>query len=133
MNSITRQYAKNMINSVLYNKTNATQDALKFFKHANDNNIQGMALVSYYTELNKMPLSAKYNFPETIQTINEKNKALNSETKKFISVLTKNYPKTLNDRISLASNGSVVDGGVKPKSVFKKILTVINRFMRVEE
>ena len=133
MNSITRKYANNMINSLFHNKSNANQDAYKFFKHANDNNIQGAALVSYYTKLNSMPELAKDTIIEKIYTISKNDKNLDSEVKKFASKFTEQYPKTEYDRISLASNSEVIDGEVKPKSVFKKFLTILNRFMKEEE
>ena len=133
MNKLTDIYARKMIYNVLEQMPNAQQHVHNFLKHANDNNIQGAALVSYYTRFNKMPILAKNVIAETIDKACKNDEILHSESMKFVSALTKNYPKTLYDRISLASNGSVVDGEVKPKSVFKKILTVINRFMREED
>ena len=132
MNSVTNKYAKNMINSVYNLAPKSEQKVYNFFKKANDTNTQGAALISYYTELNKKPIGNRRTIAQAIENMVENNQVLKNESDKFCSSISKNYPKTAGDRISLAANGSVVDGEVKPKSFFKKLFTVINRLIREE-
>ena len=57
---------------------------------------------------------------------------LYNQATKFKDSLEKKYPKTLDLRVSLASEGAVISDGIEPKSKIKKILAFLNQFMKEE-
>ena len=48
----------------------------------------------------------------------------------YLRELQKKYPKSLYDRISLASHGCVVSDNVKTQSSWKKFLVSLSKFVR---
>lgn len=131
-----------MVRGLVYNAENKPQLLGSFLKEANLRNLQGPALVSYFTEVNKITNNKKYlsreisdrleKLPEIIESEVKKSPKLQYEADKFSLTLQHFYPKTLNKRIALASEGAVVEGKVEPKSKFKKFMVWLNQFLREE-
>lgn len=135
-------YAKQMINTTLLDAPAKKTYINNFLKTANDNHIEAPALIAYFTEYNKMQANMG-NF-----STNQKNRANNllqhieneinnvpelyNQATKFKDSLEKKYPKTLDLRVSLASEGAVISDGIEPKSKIKKILAFLNQFMKEE-
>lgn len=95
--------------------------AREFLKLANKNDAQGVALVSFYSQLNSMN---GVNVTQIIERFNQKmrqNNALKKQFKLFKHALKEQkYKKTIDKRIVLASNGAVVADGVRPKSLITR-------------
>ena len=136
-------YAKGMVKSIVNNSPEKKVYINKFLKEANTTGTQGNAIVAYFTEYNNM-LAKKQNFvpkaservkklPELIEKEINDAPVLQKEAKKFIQALTESYPKTLEKRISLASQGAVVSDRVEPKSKFKKFMVLLNKLIKPEE
>lgn len=136
-------YAKQMINTTILD-TSAKKTYIKnFFRTANDNQMEGTALVAYFTQYNKIManrsnLSAGQqvranNVLEHIEKEINDVPELYKQATQFKDSLEKNYPKTLGYRTSLASEGAVTSDCVEPKSKTKKILAFLHQFMKEEE
>ena len=119
--------ANKMLVNVVENTPKQKKAILDFLKEANVKNTQGNAIISYFTELNKL-FSDKTlktsqeqkrlnNAPLIISKfIEEDNFILKKQATLFVKSLKKNYPKTLNKRVSLAVNGTVTADKITPIS-----------------
>ena len=124
--------AHDMIHSVAKNSPAKKTYIRNFYRAANESGVQGNALVSYFTELNKFKSKNNVNISKMIEDEIVETPELKKEAGKFLDILSTNYPKTLDDRISAASQGAVISGKVEPKSNFKKIMMFINKLIREE-
>ena len=121
--------ARRMIESVAKNEPSKTTHIRDFFRTANDNNLQGPALISYFTEVNKAKYGKKssiaekmYGFTDlmedTIKSVPELIKLCN----KFANEFIEKYPNTYILRRALAHQSAVTSDRVEPKSFFKKLI-----------
>ena len=122
-------YAANtMFRSLIKGSSSADKKIGQFFNLANNSNLQGQALVSYYSQAREIGKI----FPGASHEV--LNNAVNEELQKsadvFVKELNKSYPKTLQDRIALVSHGCVESGTVKPQSKFKKFLVSVSKMIR---
>ncbi len=128
-----------MIRSITTNSKDKAAEIGKFFKAANTGNLQGPAVISYFTELNKVSANKRSltkeaadrfdRLPDLIDKEARKNPDLKYEIDKFLFSLKLLYPKTLQNRVSLASQGAVTADKVEPKSRFKKFMVFVNRLI----
>lgn len=127
------EYASKAINKLLNStRKNATKSLTEFFEYANNHNIQGPAITSYYSELNFRKKHRKelsnvakqriFGISKIIKGISNKSEKLKEEQDKFVKALKVNYPKTLDKRIALLNKGEVVSGKVKKSSGFNKFV-----------
>ncbi len=132
--------AKAMISSVTCNSTDKAANIGKFLRAANSKWLQGPALVSYFTEYNKVAANKNQltkeaadrfeKLPKLIEQEINKDSKLQREARTFKLALQQMYPKTLEKRISLASEGAVTSDKVEPQSRFKKIMVAINQLIK---
>ena len=132
-------HASNMIKSIVKDSPSKKTYIRNFFREAN-NNQQGNALISYYTEYNKLKAKDSSfttdmykrfrSLPQLIEDEINGIPALEKEAFVFSNTLEKLYPTSLEKRISLASQGAVTADKVEPKSRFKKFMVVINQLIR---
>lgn len=132
--------AKPMVMSMTNNSKDKAAQLGNFLKAANSKGLHGPAIVSYFTEVNKVSrnkemLSPKAadRFDKLPDLIDEEvcgNPELKKESEQFLANLKKLYPKTIEKRLSLASQGAVTADKVEPKSRFKKFMVFINQFMK---
>lgn len=126
--------ARRMIVTNLYGSKEGIPAIKDFFTLANK--AQGRAIVSYYSELNKLKKEVKPDFIEDLPKMIEKRVSYDPELRKltnnFVNLLKKNYPKTLGDRIALADFGCVVNDRVRPQSFWKKLMVSISHLIREE-
>lgn len=120
--------AHDMIYSVVKNSPAKRTYIRNFYRAANDSQAPGNALISYYTELNKF--KNNINIVNGIEKEIKKTPELRKEANKFLDTLSYLYPKSLDDRISIASQGAVVSDKVEPKSKFKKFMIFLNKLIR---
>lgn len=136
------RYADHMISSVVNNTPAKNTYIRNFLREANMNKTQGNALVAYYTGYNKSLKEASFGFnnsdvslrrleqlPEIIEKSVNEFPAIQQEADIFVGEMSKNYPKTLTRRISIAAHGGVEADRVKPKSRWNKFLILLNEFM----
>lgn len=128
--------ARKMIETVAKNEPSKTTHIRDFFRTANDNHLQGPALVSYFTELNKAKYGKKspiaeemHNFIENLEDTIKSVPVLKKLFHNFAIELMKKYPRTYDIRRSLAFQGAVTSDKVEPKSFFKKLMTRIEQFI----
>ena len=131
--------ARPMVMSMTTNSKDKAVHLKNFLRTANANKLQGPAIISYFTEVNKLERNRKQLTKETLDRFEKlpnlieqeacKDPELKQESSIFINSLQKMYPRTLDTRISLASEGAVVSDKVKPKSMISKFFTAINRVM----
>ena len=128
---------------VIMSFTHITKDKAaqlgNFLKAANSSGLQSPAIVSYFTELNKvsdnkhlLSKGAADRFDKLIDLIDQEVKSnpdLKKESDTFVSTLTKAYPKTLDKRISIASQGAVRSDRIEPKSRFSKLMVFLNQLL----
>ena len=128
--------ASRMVSSLYRKSSDAEKHIGEFLRYANDNNIQGPALVSFYSKVQGVSKrifpEPKLNIADVISDKVLKNKKLQDEADEFVSTLLENYPKTLRDRISLACQGCVDANEVKPQSKFRKFFVILNKMIREE-
>jgi len=133
-----------MLSKVIYGSPKNGAEAVKDYYHfVNENNLHGPAVVAYYTRINELKDYGKYVSQEISERISKvdklieefakKNPEVQAETDTFVKRLNRDYPNTLEDRISLANQGAVLSNRVEPKSKFKKFMVFLNRFMQIEE
>ena len=148
MTSITpikelNNHAYKMVSGIVHNNPDKTKAIKAFLKHANDNNIQGPAIVAYHTQynafrydkINKLNLEDSLrarSIPEIFEKEIENNPEVEKEINLFAQKLCELYPNSLGDRISLASQSAVTADKVEPKSWFKKLFVVLNRFLKAD-
>jgi len=130
--------ANRMVSSVVHDTSAQRIYIRNFLREANLSGQQGNALVAYYTAFNKYLARTDVThsaaerieaLPAIISKIADKIPAIKEETRTFVKALQKNYPKTLANRISLASQGAVSADKIEPKSKFKKFMVFINRLV----
>ena len=134
--------AKLVVTSMTMNTKDKASHLYNFLKTANSNKLQGPAMVSYFTELNKVArkkgkLSKEAadrfeKLPDLIDKEVEKTPELAAESQKFLVGLKSAYPKTLDKRLSIASQGAVTSDRVEPKSRFKKLLIYMSQILKNE-
>ncbi len=134
--------AKPMIMSMTKNSKDKAVHLENFFKAANTNGLQGPAIISYFTEVNRVNKNRKQfteealdrfdKLPDLIDSEVNKNPELAKETRTFIHSLKQMYPKTLDKRISLASQGAVTSDRVEPKSRLKRFMVFLNQLLKEE-
>lgn len=126
--------ASRMLHAIEHNTSSKDRRIGEFFDLANKKSLQGPALVSYYSQLKKigksMTIAEKAGLAEDIFLRSQKSERLKKSSDTFVSELQKKYPKSLYDRISLASHGCVVSDNVKPQSSWKKFLVSLSKFVR---
>lgn len=103
-----------------------------FFKLANKSNAQGAALTSMISQAKTVGVGDHLDYIAEIEKRVAKKPEIKAEYKKFLKSLIESYPKTLSDRVSLASWGAVESGHVKPKSIWNKIMPMLNKLVREE-
>ena len=130
--------ARKMIETVAKNEPSKTTHIRDFFRIANDNNMQGSAVVSYFTELNKAKYGKKspiaemmYGFSERIEKEIKAVPELKILFNNFSNEIMRKYPRTYDIRRSLAAQEAVIADKVQPKSRFKKFLVSFNKFLSV--
>lgn len=133
-NAVLDATARRMIVTNIHGSEGGVAAIRDFLELAN--NTQGRAIVSYYSELNKLKKEIKPDFLEDLPKMIEKRVNLHPDlrmlSEKFIGSLKQNYPKTLADRIALADFGCVVDDSVRPQSFWKKLMVSISHLIREE-
>ena len=128
-------YAANtMFRSLIKGSSSADKKIGQFFNLANNSNLQGQALVSYYSQAREIgkifPGASHEVLNNAVMTRIYSNEELQNSADVFVKELNKSYPKTLQDRIALASHGCVESGTVKPQSKFKKFLVSVSKMIR---
>ncbi len=133
-------YAKKMLTSIVKESPDKTQAVKTFFKHANENNLQGPAIIAYHTNFNNLKdIAHKQNFeiysrikclPELVEKEITDNPEVEKEGKLFFDKLVSLYPNSIENRVSLASQGAVTADKVEPKSRIKKFFVLINRMLK---
>ncbi len=103
-----------------------------FFKLANKSNAQGAALTSMISQAKTVGVGDHLDYIGEIEKRVAKKSEIKAEYRKFLKSLIENYPNTLSDRVSLASWGAVESGHVKPKSIWNKIMPMLNKLVREE-
>ena len=96
------------------------ETAKNFFKYANKNDAHSQALVAYYSQIRNTPEANIAQVYDRIELSARKNICLERHLGLFARKLEQKYPKTLNARLAIASNGAVVPNKVKPKNKFRK-------------
>lgn len=137
LNIVTKELnsrASRMVSSLYRKSADAEQHIGSFLKYANENKVQGSALVSFYSKSQganrKIFPQPELNIADIISDKTLKHKQLHTEADIFVSTLLENYPRTLRDRISLASQGCVGADEVKPQSKLKKVFVILNKILR---
>ena len=133
--------AKLMVQSTI-NNTDSKEHIKNFLQTANRNNLHGVALVSFYTELNKINNVRKCmtseqskrdnKIPLLLENKIELNKDLKTEADIFIYSTKQKYTKTLDKRIALLEESAVIAEKILPKSKMKHIYAFLNLFARDE-
>lgn len=95
---------------------------------------QGRALVAYYSELRKARKDFNPKFVDDLHNVIDDRVKATPELKEmadeFVSGLKKSYPKSLGDRIALASHGCVDYSQVKRQSAWKKFVVSLSKMIR---
>lgn len=128
-------YAKKAVNDVIQHKADAENSVNSLLKYANENQLQGPAVLSIFSRFNALRKNKNAyskdvakrieNFPDLFEFEVQKNKSLKKEGDKFIDSLTKSYPKTLGLRTAIAYNGSVAFNQKAAKTPLTKKLKVL--------
>lgn len=132
--------AKNMVKSIVNESPDKTQAIKKFFQHANEAGLQGPAIVAYHTQWNILRNNThKFSdetakkiksIPQIIETELNTNPEVKKEGEVFLNKIEELYPNSLENRVSLASQGAVTADKVEPKSRVKKWFVYINRLLK---
>ena len=126
--------ASKMLHAIVNNRVSKDRRIGEFFDLANRKSLQGPAIVAYHSQLQKygkiLTIAEKEGLAEDIFLRSQKSERLKKSSDTFVSELQKKYPKSLYDRISLASHGCVVSDNVKPQSSWKKFLVSLSKFVR---
>ena len=126
-------YSANMMARAVKSGSNMADKSVRdFLKLANESGTQGAAMTSMLSQANTVGVNSHKNYMLEVVRRALKKPESKAELKKFVKALETNYPKTLSDRVSLASWGAVESGYVKPKSVLSRFFTALNKFMREE-
>ena len=126
-------YSANMMARAVNGGSNMADKSVRdFLKIANESGAQGAAMTSMLSQARSVGVESHKNYILEVARRALKKPETKAEFKKFTKALETNYPKTLGDRLSLASWGAVESGYVKPKSILSKFFTVLNKFMREE-
>ncbi len=131
--------AHKMILSVIRNSSGQKENVAEFFRYANKNDVQGPALISYFTKYNSLRDSFgeinnnnmhRYSHIENfIDDIVNSRPDIKAEAEKFVNILNQKYPKHLKARISAANQGAVKSDTIVPKSIGKKFMVRMNLFL----
>ena len=97
------------------------ETAKSFFKYANKNDAHSQALVAYYSQIRNTPKVNIAQVYDRIELDARKSICLERHLGLFARKLEQKYPKTLNARLAIASNGGVVPSTVKTKNKFRKM------------
>lgn len=104
----------------------AGNTAREFLKLANKHDAQGVAFVSFYSQLNRLNGVNKDQLFEQFNHKKNQNNALKKQFNLFKCALKeKKYKKSLGKRKALASNGAVVSDTVRPKSTLTRCLVLL--------
>lgn len=126
-------YSANMMARAIKSNSNQADRAVgDFLKLANKSNAQGAAMTSLFSQARTVGIGEHLDYIGEIEKRAAKKPETKAEYKKFVKSLIDNYPKTLRDRATLASWGAVESGHVKPKSIWNKIMPMLNRLVREE-
>lgn len=130
-------YADSMIKSVVNNSPDMKKNINKFLVYANNNNLQGPALVAYHTAMNnifenkdsfsKEGKKRIVNFPEYYENVINRSSILKNNSEKFLNQINKNYPRSIESRVHLASKGAVTSNEIKPQSKLKKFMVILSK------
>lgn len=131
VNNLLNEQAHGMIDSIARKSAGQRTYIHRFFKTANAENAQGRALVAYHTNLNKLRgTDAFKQVPAVIEEEVKNVPEIKKEVDTFVRTLTENYPKSLDTRVSLASQDAVTINNVEPKSRTKKFMVTLNNFIK---
>lgn len=119
-----------MIKSIKENSI-AKQDFIsRFLKTANAEKAQNRALMAYHINLNKLRGTDEFKrVPKIIEEETHNIPEIAKEADTFMNTLLKDYPKTLDKRVSLLSQGAISMDKTEPKSRFRKLMVVLNDFI----
>lgn len=144
--------AHNMIAGYITDSPDKHKYAQEFFGFANKYNIQGPAVVSYFTSLHNMELNHQLTNNTTIKNVGDLRKYVRdliapkqektvvnnievinadeaeakAEAREFVKTLNEMYPKNLRTRISLSDQSAVLADKIKKVSWKTKALVRIN-------
>lgn len=129
-----------MIRSVIRNSPNAESNIGNFLRHTNENNLHGTSFVAFHSLYNKFKnASAAFSpsamartnkLPELIEEYVKNSPTLTKYSDEYLTKVEKNYPRSFDRRISLASQNSVDIDSVKPRSKFKKFFVILNQYLK---
>ncbi len=144
-------YAMHMVKSTIKDEPYKTTYIRNFLKTANDNKLQGPAVVSLYTAIRNMgkEIGSKDEFLNNrlknvislISDETQKISELKDQVMEFALGLVKNYDhpvregknNSLGKRLLLAKVGAVRSDRVEPKSWFKKMHVRLATFCKLDE
>lgn len=133
--------ARRMLYTNIYGSPKSKETIKEFYKMANDNDMQGQALIALqdakrslekeisdknFTEGVLNTIEARINGDEALKTLNDD----------FFMALKAKYPKTLEDRVELTRHNRVVVSEVQPlkgiKNKFNKFIVSVKKMIREE-
>lgn len=130
VNELLNMQASGMIKSIKENSPAKRDFINRFLKTANAENAQNRALMAYHINLNKLRGTDEFKrVPQVIEEETNNIPAIAQEADTFMNTLLKDYPKTLDKRVSLLSQGAVSMDKTEPKSRLRKLMVALNDFI----